>query len=76
MKDPQRRVELREEGDEKGENKVVFANENSRQTAIRKERAKDKALVDNILKAWEQKGYIKAFKVDSMAIEIDPGKHS
>lgn len=76
MKDPHRRVELREEGDEKGENKVVFANENSRQTAIRKERAKDKALVDNILKAWEQKGYIKAFKVDSMAIEIDPGKHS
>lgn len=76
MKDPQTRVELREEGDRNGENKVVYANEQSRQTAIRKERAKDKALVENILKAWEQKGYIKAFKLDRMAIEIDPGKQN
>ena len=76
MKDPQTRVELREEGDRNGENKVVYANEQSKQTVIRRERAKDKALVENILKAWEQKGYIKAFKVDRMAIEIDPGKRN
>lgn len=74
MKDPQTRVELREEGDRNGENKVVYASNNSRKVVISKERAKDKALVENILKAWVQKGYIKSFKIDSISIEIDPGK--
>lgn len=76
MKDPQTRVELREEGDENGENKTVFANDHSRRNAISKERAKDRAVIENMLKEWVKKGYIKSYKIDSLCIEIDPGTDS
>ena len=76
MKDPQTRVELREEGDRNGENKVDYSNAHSKSNAISKERAKDRAMVESILKAWKQKGYIKGYKIDKLSIEVDPGKPS
>lgn len=76
MKDPQTRVELREEGDQNGEHKVIYASEKNKQTAIRKERAKDKEVIENMLKNWEKKGYIKGYTIDSQAIEINPGTKS